>query len=235
MPTNSDFKRLVRARMAKTGEAYTAARAKLLSKSTRTVSSPPPQSPPPPPEASRSLAKLAGMSDAAVEKATGCPWDQWVFALDRAGAQDWSHRAIAEHVQSAYKVPDWWAQTVTVGYERIKGIREIGQRRSGTFEANKSKTIKTTAAAASRAFTDGRIRRKWLPDVTPVVKKATAGKSVRMTWSDGTPVEVWLVEKTGGKVGVQIQHRKLPGRAEADRLKAFWAERLAALNALLQS
>ena len=30
MPTNKDFKRLVRARMEKTGEAYTAARANLL-------------------------------------------------------------------------------------------------------------------------------------------------------------------------------------------------------------
>jgi len=32
MPTNKDFKRLVRARMQKTGEAYTAARAQLLSR-----------------------------------------------------------------------------------------------------------------------------------------------------------------------------------------------------------
>jgi hypothetical protein len=32
MPTQKDFKRLVRARMAKTGEAYTAARAQLLRK-----------------------------------------------------------------------------------------------------------------------------------------------------------------------------------------------------------
>jgi len=32
MPTNKDFKRLVRARMRKTGESYTAARAHLLTK-----------------------------------------------------------------------------------------------------------------------------------------------------------------------------------------------------------
>ena len=40
-----------------------------------------------------------------------------------------------------YKVPGWWAQTVTVGYERIKGLRAVGQRRDGTFEANKSRTF----------------------------------------------------------------------------------------------
>ena len=32
MPTNKDFKRVVRARMTKTGESYTAARAQLLKK-----------------------------------------------------------------------------------------------------------------------------------------------------------------------------------------------------------
>ena len=45
--------------------------------------------------------------------AKGCPMptnrgDRWVFALDHAGAQDWSHCAIAEHIQSVYKIPDWW-------------------------------------------------------------------------------------------------------------------------------
>ncbi len=36
MTSQKDFKRLVRARMQKTGEAYTAARAKLLAKPSRT-------------------------------------------------------------------------------------------------------------------------------------------------------------------------------------------------------
>src|SRR5213594_2728845 len=132
MPTNKDFKRLVRRRMHKTGESYTSARAQLLemgsSKTQRTT-------------APVDYAKLAGVSDTALKARTGCTWERWVKALDRVEADTWPHRQIAAYVHEKYKVPGWWAQTVTVGYERIKGLRAIGQRRGGGFEATKSKTF----------------------------------------------------------------------------------------------
>ena len=245
MPTNKDFKRLVRARMEKTGEAYTAARANLLKRAPstaritgpadRAVESAAPVHPTTPARSAgpENYAKLAGMSDAAIKKATGCTWEKWVFALDYSGAADWSHRAIAEHVQRTYKTSDWWAQTVTVGYERIKGMREIGQRRSGSYEATKSKTIAAPAAVVFRAFNDARARRKWLPDTKVVVRKATPGKSLRMTWPDGTAVEVWLTPK-GAKTATAVTHRKLSGREDAEQRKQFWSDRLAALSDLLE-
>lgn len=134
MPTNKDLKRLVRRRMQKTGESYTAARVQLVKSSSRPVRPAAPANP-------TDYAALAGMSDAAVKSATGCTWKAWVEALDYAGAQTWPHREIAEFVQQKFKVPDWWAQTVTVGYERIRGLREIGQRRGGSYEATKSRTF----------------------------------------------------------------------------------------------
>jgi hypothetical protein len=224
MPTNKDFKRLVRARMERTGEAYTAARANLLKRS-------------PTPSASSAkidYAKLAGMSNAAIKKATGCDWDKWVFCLDYVGAQDWSHRAIADHVHTAYKVKDWWTQMVTVGYERIKGLRAIGQRRDGGFEATKSKTLNASAAVVFKAFAHARVRKQWLPGVNVTVKKATANKSVRMRWDDGTPVEVWIVPK-GKKTTAQIGHRKLVSKEDADRRKEYWDERLSALAELVEA
>ena len=48
MPTNKDFKHLVRARMQKTGEAYTTARAQLLQKQQRQPTPPAPPAAPPP-------------------------------------------------------------------------------------------------------------------------------------------------------------------------------------------
>jgi hypothetical protein len=236
MPTQKDFKRLVRARMAKTGEAYTAARAQLVRKpgSASVSAAPTPDTQPPagvvtPAAASRSAkpdyAALAGYSDAAIEKRTGCTWEKWVQALDYAGAADWSHRATAEYVQRIWKVSDWWSQAVTVGYERIKGVRAIGQRLSGAFEATKSKTIAAPAAKVHRAFTDSRLRRKWLD--TPVeIRKAAAGKSVRMNWPDGTSVEVWLDAKGASKTATAIAHRKLKDKADVDARKQYWAGRL---------
>ena len=73
MPESKDLERLVRARMTKTGESYTAARAQLLDKHSReTVPSTP----------KARYAQVAGMSDAAVQNKTGRTWVQWVGVLD---------------------------------------------------------------------------------------------------------------------------------------------------------
>jgi len=234
MPTNKDFKKLVRARMSKTGEAYTAARAHLLrTADSAGARSAPPK--PPPALAPIDYAVLAGVSDAAVKKATGCTWEKWVWVLDRIGADDLSHRALAEQVQKTWKVSDWWSQAVTVGYERIKGRRAIGQRLSGAYEATKSKTIGASASVIYKAFADSRQRRKWLPGTTVTVRKGTPGKSLRMTWDDGTSVEVWLTPRGASKTAAAIAHRKLTGKDDVDRRKAFWTEKLAAIASVVEA
>ncbi len=220
MPTNKDFKRLVRARMRKTGEAYTAARAHLLQKK----------------QESRPVDydRLAGMmSDAALKAKTGCTWERWVKALDRVAAHTWPHREIAHYVHEKYKVPGWWAQTVTVGYERIKGLRAIGQRRGGGFEATKSKTFAVPLARLYRAWSDARTRARWLADVDLTIRTATRDKSMRITWPDKTSVAVGFTGKGSTKSQVAIQHERLPDKAAATRLKQYWEQRLAGLGEVL--
>src|SRR5262249_37664807 len=136
--------RLVRARMQKTGEAYTAARFQLLKKK-------------PTPE----YALRAGMSDASVHKATGRTWAEWVSLLDAAGSASKPHREIVGRV-SAAGVSNWWSQMVTVGYERIRGLRERGQRRGGGYSASKSRTFSVPVATLYRAIRNDRQRRRWL-------------------------------------------------------------------------
>jgi uncharacterized protein YndB with AHSA1/START domain len=228
MPTDKDLKRLVRARMTRTGEAYTTARARLLDKQQAKTTPPPAPSTPPP-----DYARLAGMSDATIEANTGCTWERWVWALDRAGAHDWSHRAIAAHVREKYDVTSWWSQTVTVGYERIKGLRAIGQRRGGEYEAGKSKVVAAPVARLYRAFRDARTRRRWLGEVKLTVRTAVPNKSMLITWHDGTSVEVYFAAKGAAKSQVAVQHRKLADQPAVERLKQYWGERLGALQALL--
>ena len=234
MPTNKDFKRLVRGRMQKTGEAYTTARAHLLKQKPRKKPAEAPSAAAKSAAAASAsqYATLAGKSDAAVKAATGCTWDRWVKALDRVKAHTWPHRKIAEHVHAKYKVPGWWAQTVTVGYERIKGLRAIGQRRDGSFEATKSKTFPAPLARLYDAF-EARGRARWLPGVDLTVRKSTREKYMRITWADATSVEVGFSSRGASKSQVAIQHSKLPSQAEATRLKEYWTERLDALKEVL--
>ena len=224
MPANKDFKRLVRSRMTKTGEAYTTARAHLL----RQTQKLPARSP-----GGADYARLAGMTDAKIKEKTGCTWDRWVRALDRAGAQAWPHRDIAKYVREKYQTPGWWSQTVTVGYERIKGLRAIGQRRGGGFEVNKTKTFPVPLTRLYRAWSVARERARWLPGIPLAVRGSTRNKSMRVTWPDQTSVVVFFESKGRSKSVVALAHGKLPDDAAAARMRTFWTERLAELAGAL--
>lgn len=173
------------------------------------------------------------MADEQTQLKTGHTWAQWVRILDAVEAHKWTHREIALHVNKEHGVPGWWAQWVTVGYERIRGLRAIGQRRSGHYEVNKSRTMAVPAARLFRAFTQPRARLQWLPGVKLTVRGSTPNKSVRITWEDGTSVQGWFVPKGRSKTQVTVAHVKLPDRETAERMKRYWSERLDALAALL--
>lgn len=232
MTTQKDFKRLVRGRMQKTGESYTAARATLQTQSAkgkgqRTETNGhgglPAIAPPPP---TTDLAKIAGMSDATIKEKTGCTWDRWVWALDEAGAYNWPHGEIATYVHEKFNVPGWWTQTVAVGYERIKGLRARGQRRSGSWEASKSKTFDVSVGTLFKAFKEPKRRNAWLPDRKLAIRTAVPNKSMRITWDDGTSLELYFMSKGRTKSSVAVQHTKLSSQEAAVRSKAFWAEHL---------
>lgn len=219
MPTQKDFKRRVRARMQKTGESYTAARHQLLAA-------------PGTPKSSIDRAKLAGMSDAAVRAKTGRTWAEWVRVLDAAGATKLPHRAIAHHVASL-GLTSWWAQTVTVGYERIRGLRERGQKRGGTYEASKSRTFAVPVGVLFDAFADARLRQRWLP-VNVSVRSARPLRRMQMSWEDGTLVQVEFVSKSNEKSAVAVRHARLADRAALQQIKQTWTllfDRLAAILA----
>src|SRR5687768_15183908 len=111
MPTNKDLKRLVRARMKKTGEAYTAARAHIIRKpKAKPVSKAASGSTPLAATKPADFAAIAGMSDDKIKAKTGCTWERWVYALDRRGAEKMSHGDIAALVNEKYKVNGWWSQ-----------------------------------------------------------------------------------------------------------------------------
>ena len=215
MPRQKDLKRLIRSRMKKTGEAYTAARIQLLKKS----------------EPTARYAEVAGMSDASVSKRTGRTWARWVRLLDAARASEKTHREIAGYV-SSLGTPDWWSQMVTVGYERIRGLRDRGQRRGGGYEATKSRTFAVPVERLFEAFANARIRRRWLaPKVT--VRHATRHKYMRITWDDGTPVQLGFLSKGAAKSAVAIAHQKLPDRLTADEMKRVWSGHFDRLGQLL--
>ncbi len=168
------------------------------------------------------------MSDEAVVRGSGRTWDQWVELLDAWGAAERAHRDIARHVQEAHGVDGWWAQTVTVGYERLKGLREVGQVAGGTFEGSASKTFGAPLSRLWSAWLEEAERDQWLPLGTLTLRTAQEGRSARFDVSGGGILALWFTDK-GDKSSVQVQQEQLPAKADADAFRATWKAHFAHL------
>lgn len=218
MTRQKSFKRLVRARMDKTGESYAAARAALLAAA----------------EPKAAPGPALTMSDEAIRRRTGRGWEEWFALLDDWGAAERSHPEIARWLADAHAVDGWDAQAVTVSYERARGLRAVGQRPDG-FAITASKTVAVPVERLYEAFVDESQRRRWLPGGELRERSASRPKSARFDWRDGdSRINVGFVAKGEAKSSVGLEHTRLADAAEAERMKAFWRTHVAALKELLE-
>jgi hypothetical protein len=221
MTRQKTFKRRVRARMEKTGESYTAARRMLIAAGER------------PPETEVDWEPVA--SEEAVREATGRGWDQWLSVLDEWGAAQRSHTEIARWLRTELEVPGWWSQTITVSYERARGLRAPGQRPDG-WAATASKTVAVPVERLFEAFTDPALRERWLPGAELDQRSGTAPKSARFDWEDGsTRVIAGFESLSEAKSRVGLSHERLPDADTADEMKTFWRERVAEMKTVLEA
>jgi len=132
MTKNESFKRRVRERMAHTGERYAAARASLIEQV--------------PPGRRRTWVSEPEVNDEVITAQTERSWDDWCDLVEAWPGHVDGHPAIAAYVEREHGLDGWWSQCVTVGYERIVGLRLPYQRADGTFTAGKSMTVAVDAA-----------------------------------------------------------------------------------------
>jgi hypothetical protein len=219
MTRQSSFKRLVRARMEKTGESYTAARAVLLAAEAPAATERP----------------QLTMSDESIRRRTGRGWEEWFDLLDERGAAELTHAEIARGLAEEDGVSGWDAQSVTVSYERARGGRALHERPHG-FAVTASKTVGVPVERLYDAFVDESLRARWLPDGELRGRTTTRPKSARFDWADGrTRVVVGFEAKGDEKSTVAVEHARLADAEEAERMKAFWRGRVTALKELLES
>ena len=241
------LKQIIRARAEKTGERYTTARRHVLQG--LAVGAQGAQSAQRAQRAkgaqSASAAKPT-MSDASFVKKTGHDLAYWFAVLDTFGAVEKGHTAAARHLYEDHKVDGWYAQGITVSYERARGVRALNQRCDGAFEVSASKTVTTTPKQLVKAFKDARERERWIGDAPPalaaaLVKGLADGKSkgvvvrpdglvrFRYKWDD-TTVQFYMSPKPGGKFIVSVQHTKLADGEAVETYRRQWRTALSALG-----
>jgi uncharacterized protein YndB with AHSA1/START domain len=210
-------KHATRARMAKTGERYTAARRHSVR----------------PKEELRP--EDLGQTNANLQKNTGKGWREWFRILDAWGAKERKHGEIAGHLLDEYGVPGWWAQSITVGYERSRGLRAKHQTLSGLFQVSVSKTFPIGVGRLFKAFTEASRRNKWLERGTLKVRTTQKDRTARFDFRDGSSrVVAFFDPKDRNKTTVTVQHEKLRDAGAVEDMRAMWKERLARLADFLQ-
>lgn len=180
---------------------------------------------------SKSSVKKPSISDAAVAAKTGHTWAEWFGILDAAGARQLPHREIARLLHAKHKLPGWWAQTVTVEYERARGLRAVHQTAAG-FVAHASRTFEAGPGFLFQAWSDARQRRRWLGLAKFTVTTATRNKSLRLAWPDGTRSEVHFYPRGAARCQMTVQHSRLKNARSVAAMKKFWSaafDRLAKL------
>lgn len=184
----------------------------------------------------KSVVRTAGIGDAAVKTRTGKTWAEWGRILDAAGGRKMDHKQIVAYLSEHHpKVGGWWTQMVTVGYEQSRGLRKKHQKPGG-YEISGSRTLAAPVGRAFEAWKSDKLRKKWLPGEKIIIRKASANRSMRITWSDGsTSVSVNFYAKGDRKCQVAVQHGKLPDAKAATSMKKYWSERLDCLRTILES
>lgn len=202
-------KRATRARMAKTGERYSAARRHVVR----------------PREELR--AEDLGQTDAKVRQNTGKGWREWFRILDDWGAKERKHGDIARYLMQQNGVPGWWAQAITNGYERSRGIRAKYQTLGGSFQVSVSKTFPIGIGKMFKAFAEAPQRNKWLERRILKVRSTRKNLSVRFDFRDGTSrVVAYFDPKARSKTTVTVQHERLPDAEAVEEMRGMWKEHL---------
>lgn len=223
MTTQESFKRRIRSRMAKTGERYNAARRALLEPGPRTTTT------------GRGWVAEPESNDELVTAKTGHSWDEWVGLIDSGPGREAGHTAIATWLREEHAVDPWWAQGVTVGYERITGIRLPGQMPDGTFTVSRSRTLPGDIGTTRELVLDDDARAALLPGLRTSLRSAPTSKQLRFELSDDASSEsagVLALSINPAKSGVKlvVTHERLPSVEAADVWKAFWGDWIADLE-----
>jgi hypothetical protein len=248
-------KRAIRERMAKTGERYTTARHYLLdlhhaeSPNGAALSAEDPRVPVSvvTDDVERAVAPVAdpetvttpawieqpGMSDEAILRNTGKSWNEWFALLDGWGGTEHTHAEIARFVYDTYHIDGWWAQGVTVGYERARGMRRRHERPDG-FSVNASKTVAAPLERVYAAFLDESLRDEWVEAGTLRIRTSQPERSARFdVIPTGTVLTAYFVAKGATKTSVQLQELKIAAADDIESRKAFWKAKLNQLAAVL--
>mgnify|MGYP001045616588 CR=1 FL=1 len=187
------------------------------------------------------LAMAQEISEEAMIKATGYGKEHWYPILEELAKNAAERKEITMGLWKGYEkhLSAWWAQMVTVTWERDTKRRVMNQSCYGDFQFSVSKTYPgdehaTWNALSTTDWLDGMVWEEGAEFTTDcgtaTVRAVRPGKILRIWWlghGEGpkSVLEVQLWPK-GEKCSLRFQHQKLPEDKYIEPLKARWQDAL---------
>jgi hypothetical protein len=227
------LKKRIRARARKTGERYSVARRQLLKQK------------PPAPEIPASLRER----DAGLAAKTGHGFAHWFAVLDAFGAVAKGHPASARHLVEKHGVDGWYAQEITVSYERARGLRAPNQRLSGEYEVSVSKVLPASLAEVLAAVRNPRRRAVWAEGMDGDLRlgleagllgpkglreRPQGGARMRFRTPAGVSVALYVDPKAKDRSSFVAQNMKLRKPEDIERYRAAWRSALESFGRYLK-
>jgi Activator of Hsp90 ATPase homolog 1-like protein len=129
-----------------------------------------------------------------VREATGRGWQEWFETLDEAGAKEWDHKGIVAHLEHERpEASSWWRQSITVAYERARGMRAVGQTADAGGEIRVVKPRE-------------RLRMTWQPE----------------GWDAPAMLQLTLERSESGKTAISAHLEKLPDGDAREAMRERW-------------
>lgn len=185
---------------------------------------------------------------------TGKTWDEWFTLIEGAGGTSMSHREIARELE-ARGVDAWYAQAITVQYEREHADRQPLQR-GKTFTVTARRTIRRPIEQVFAVATEAGHLNQWFSPGSEVDLReggtfsnldndsgtflvVQAPHRVRFTWNNpnhepGSVVEVKITETAPDVTVLALTHYKIGRKSDAEGLREGWAWAMDSLKAYVE-
>ncbi len=169
------------------------------------------------------------IADHKLVKATGRGWNAWVAIIDTGPAAGKDHTTIADWVKAETDIVSWWwAQAVTIGYERITGLRLPGQMKDGTFTVSRTRTLETDLTRARDVFEDSARLAASMPGLGLARSSKPGVKTPRFLAADAAQTPLGRVTFTADPATsgarLTVTHENLPTAQAAEAWKAYWGQ-----------
>ncbi len=192
---------------------------------------------------------FSGISSESVQKATGLAWDEWLEALDVAGAEAWDHKQIVAFLDEEYAetTTAWWRQSITVGYEQARGKRVVGETATAGFQLGVQVSVDAARSrvwdlitskpelwlgeGASLTLEKGERyevpARPDVPGVAGEIRVVRPEDRLRLTWQPegwAAPATLQLItsESPSGRTALRAHLEKLPDAETREAMRTHW-------------